>query len=599
MPGFSAAQIGDGDRDVFSRVHGASESAHQTEEEYIEQTTLARSTYPEYPLRVIESDRYIVGFEGCIYDRSPTNDELLSLADSVFSVRGTVPNTISEWVGSVDGDFILLFANRDDGQLAVLNDAFARLPIYYQCTEQGLVISRSIGVVRDYSRLIGAEAEIDPLGVAQSLLFRYTLGDRTVFERVKRLSPGSLLRTTGDGVEVNSTYQFDFSNKPYAGKSVRENAEELAESFSTACEQRSGSTDCDIVALSGGLDSRGVAAAHHRNGTPFVSATHTGTSKGDVEVAEKVADALDSSWILCNVSDSDVNRRKIIERKRGMSPVQRGSGVEFQERLVDVYGPSITTFSGDGGDKALPDQRSPATLRTDRDLIEGCGKIDVEDVASITRCSQKKIIKSVRDRIDSYPEPNLSDKRAHFMLRERGINWLGENEDTNRYFHWHVAPFYSRPFFERAMACPHEQKSNQKLQREFLKALSPIAVSIRDENTGYQPGAIRFRATRQAKGFIRERPYLRALAISLLGRKDETKDADEKLERSELQIASVIRSQLNEQSEIDEALSVPAIRRALRSKYAETPLYNLLTATSLTVRDIRGPKEIVDAAGAD
>jgi len=86
------------------------------------------------------------------------------------------------------------------------------------------------------------------------------------------------------------------------------------------------------------------------------------------------------------------------------------------------------------------------------------------------------IRRSVRDRLRLYPETDPASKYVHFLVYERGANFLFEGEDRNRFF-WSTTPFYSIDFFRYAMNCPPEQKTRYNLYRSFLTELAPAAAA--------------------------------------------------------------------------------------------------------------------------
>ena len=78
---------------------------------------------------------------------------------------------------------------------------------------------------------------------------------------------------------------------------------------------------------------------------------------------------------------------------------------------------------------------------------------------------------------------------------ERGIKWLFEGEDRNRFFFWSVAPYYGQFVFNYAMNVSDNLKSGHKLYNNFLANLSPELLKIKNAlwNVPADSSDIRFR----------------------------------------------------------------------------------------------------------
>src|SRR6185295_17601737 len=131
------------------------------------------------------------------------------------------------------------------------------------------------------------------------------------------------------------------------------------------------------------------------------------------------------------------------------------------------FGRGIVFFTGDGGDKVLPDLRS----RVDPGDADGAAEallrrhqiMPLEPVTAMTGISRVDIVLELRDRLNSYPEQQWIDRCVHFEIFERAFKWLFEGEDRNRGFVWSTAPFYAAPFFVAAMRYGSRHKAYRAL----------------------------------------------------------------------------------------------------------------------------------------
>ncbi|WP_254768142.1 hypothetical protein [Salinilacihabitans rarus] len=439
------------------------------------------TAYPEYPIRTFEADGVRVCFEGRLYDRpaDAVESEVIEVARRALA-DDPDPGPIRDWLLDVDGEFLLVACDVESGRLAVLNDALARLPTYYYRDEDAFVLSREIRYL-----LESIDVEFDRLGVAQCLLFGYTLGDRTIVEGVSRLRPATLLTVEPDSLAVTTTrlHTFDFDEHRHDDRSRTRNASELVSRFETACENRAGYADRDVISLSGGLDSRSVLAGYAAAGLSPVAATMESeeyVARSDVEIAERLAADFDVDWRTYHVGHpTGADLDTLVKTKNGHIGLMTSFILDFFRQLEAEFGPDVTYITGDGGDKALPDLTPVRSLSED-DLVDYVlaqnSLVDVERVAELTRLSEGEIRRSVREHVDAFPERTPAGKYVHFLVYGRAVNFLFEGEDRNRLFFWSVTPFYSLPFFRYAMNCPPEQKERYKLYRSFLGQLAPSAA---------------------------------------------------------------------------------------------------------------------------
>lgn len=464
-----------------SLLHTDRIASHVVEE--VDRLGVGYTAYPEYPITVFEGDGYWVCFEGRLYDRSAAEvrESMLDVGATMLETGGEQVD-LGEWLLSVDGEFLVLAWTKDGSRLSVCNDALARLPVYYHHDAESLVLSRELRYV-----LETVDVEFDRMGVAQCLLFGYSLGDRTIARNVRRLRPATQLTVEidDDGISADETthHTFSFDEPRHADRSRERNASELVSRFREACRNRANEYEHDVISLSGGLDSRSVLAAFHAEGLSPVAATMESPSyipASDVEVAEQLAGDVEVEWDTYHVDHPNgADLDTLVKTKNGQIGLVTSFILDFFRQLEDEYGTDSAYITGDGGDKVLPDL-TPARALDPDELVEYIltenSLIDVDRVSAVTGVPESEIRTTIREHVGGYPETSAAGSYVHFLLYERGMNWLFEGEDRNRLFFWSVTPFYSMPFFRYAMNCPPEQKARYKLYRTFLTQLSPGAA---------------------------------------------------------------------------------------------------------------------------
>ncbi|MPZ76516.1 MAG: hypothetical protein GEU77_08320 [Deltaproteobacteria bacterium] len=499
MPGFSFFCDFEGSLpDKQSRISGALDLImhHDGYEKRIllndRFSLLACTKYKHYPVIPFENERFLIHLEGKIYGKGKSliRDELNAVAQWLSDSACTSSKDVVQWLLNTDGDFVLFILDKRSNSIFFLNDALSRLPLYYSTTTNGFIVSREVQFIKE----VKIEATLDRMGIAQCLLFGYPLGTRTLLDKVHRLTPASVIRVDIDQAraEVTQLHYFNFEVKQDPVRAPEENAQELVRLFSMGCKSRAtdidglASTGKNILGLSGGFDSRSVAACLHNENIPFVAVTRLDPLKhsiSDAKMAEQLAEVLDLDWKLFYVkSPKGRDLLKLLKIKSGLNYLGMAFILPFFEQVRDSYGPDLSYFTGEGGNTIPRDLRPKPKLKTLDDavnhLLAHNQKLPVETVAALINLPKDDIIAEVRALLSGYPENNWSHKYVHFFVSEKSFKLTFEAEDRNRCYFWSVAPFFSTSFFKFGMECPDSQKEKFALYREFLINLSPIAASV-------------------------------------------------------------------------------------------------------------------------
>lgn len=488
-----------------------------------EETVVAHTGYDAYPTTVVETDGWTMLLEGYVYDRHDTDATLENVA--AWLDAGDT-DRLARWLDGRDGDFLITAVDQDAGETWVVNDMFGRLPTCRAEIGDTTVLTREIKVIRGLAAAInGAPIDADPLGLGQMLMFGYPLGPRTLFDLVEQLPPGSLLRIGDDDPTSLTEFRFDDYRNDY--RSITTNARFLTDLFLEACKRRAEVTDTVVVSLSGGLDSRAVIAGYEKAMSPAdghlvatTSAREDGANAEEVNVARAVAHALDVPWSPYFADRTEYHQNALLDMTQGMNSIGMSLGLDFAEQVADDH-PDATLVTGDGGDKAFPDLTPPRGIDSTDDLIETIVRthqhFTAEEVSALIDLEPSRLLTSIFERVESYPESTLEGAYTHFLVRERAINMLNHGEDRTRHYLWSTTPFYSPEFFAEAMACPPEQKAGTKLYREFLSMLSTAATEIDYVDFGAPITSPEYTLKEAVYSWLEAHPALKRRVVSLLG----------------------------------------------------------------------------------
>ncbi|RMF89447.1 MAG: hypothetical protein D6736_08365 [Nitrospinota bacterium] len=447
--------------------------------------------YREYPVDIWEDDELGLYLEGRIYDQQHAAffSTLRRLAGQLFAFHAEGRERLASWLREVDGEFVVLILHKLYHHVAIFNDVLGRLPLYYHRKGRLLIVARDLR----FMRIALGDIPFDGQAMTQHLLFGYPLGKRTLLEGVHRLGPARLITIDAhqEAIAIEKLEDFNFEIKA-GGDRREETVDTLVTLFIEGCRRRAGlHADNNIVSLSGGLDSRAVAAALSSGNVRWVGATFLDADKAaqrEVEVARHLAAILHSEWNLFSLPyPKGRDLLTLLRLKSGLNCLGMSFLLLFLSQVKAFYGPGERRlFTGDGGDKVLWDLRPAKPVKDLPSLVNyvlSRNKIfSLDEVAALTRIPAKEIRAAIAEHVLSYPERDWKQKYVHFLILERAFKWLFEGEDRNRCYLWSVAPFYATPFFRYAMHCPDTLKSRCALYRDFLVALSPQAAAVPNVN---------------------------------------------------------------------------------------------------------------------
>ena len=553
---------------------------------------IATTAYPSYPVRRVQTDGRVAVLDGELYD--VPDAEVPATLERVgrWAAAGD-DRALEQWLTAHDGDFVILTLP-ERGDATVVTDALGRLPTYRAEVAGATVVTREPKFVRELARRAGSPPTVDRLGVAQTLTFGYRLGSRTLFEGMERLPPAARLTLgSGDdgpsGGDAPSTVHVpDFGRKTHRSKSIEENATRLARTFERACRARADAGTTPVVSLSGGLDSRAVAAGLHAAGVPFVAATFAhadGGTDADVRAAREVSETLGVPWTPYRVAQRAANERRLLDEMQGTNSLAMGFVLDFLDWVAADYDDAVLV-TGDGGDKAFPTLAPPRSFDSLDDLaayvFDANAVFAPADAAAVARVDENRLRASVRERLASYPESSLRHRYVHFYVRERGVNWLNLGEDRNRRVCWSASPFYAYPFFADAMNCPDDQKARSRLYRRFVAELAPEVLDVTYADFGAPVASAEYAAKRATYDALSRYPRIKGRVLDLVAGGGGG-DSD---------VARQLRARIATSDAVAGTFDVDAIARVLDGgSVNDGGVYDLLTLTSL-VDDLHAGAEM-------
>jgi len=169
-----------------------------------------------------------------------------------------------------------------------------------------------------------------------------------------------------------------------------------------------------VLALSGGLDSRAVAAGLGSRGIDFSAMTYVdpdGVCGGDPPIAQRVAAVFHAEWRAVELCPPRGRHLlDVLALKRGMAWLHWAMLLQFLEAVREEYGAQVFLVTGDGGDKVLPGLR-PGRRFDDvraltRYLVAHNSVLGLNETAALTGISAEDILAEIDSLLVTYPEPS-------------------------------------------------------------------------------------------------------------------------------------------------------------------------------------------------
>lgn len=228
-----------------------------------------------------------------------------SLGELCAAREGEIPQAAAQ----LKGAYFVAVRCRETGNAYAFVDPGALYHAYYSLQLIGtafLELSRRENC--------GAE-DVDPAAVVEFFHFGGVFEDRTFFSQIKRIDPDVIIRCGAGG-------RTETLRKPITGIGAepQRTVESLLEDFVTAARN-----ECVSVDITGGADTRLLAAAFSYFGLPFEMATSGRRGYQDVEIGAKVAEVLGQRHYPTYHPAEDIDWDELFFRSNAMFDVTKNS----------------------------------------------------------------------------------------------------------------------------------------------------------------------------------------------------------------------------------------------------------------------------------
>lgn len=187
----------------------------------------------------------------------------------------------------VEGTCCGLTFDTSGHRLVGFTDKLGVRPLYWAHTGTVLFLASAQWVLESIDSV---PLEPDWLGAAETACFGFPLADRTLYRAIKTLPSGSALIVNGKAVETRQ--YFDWASLPLNPRQGTELVRQVSDAFDAAVQVRLGSQKHVLAFLSGGLDSRLIAARLRHAGAEVSTLNFSPEGTQDLLLGRSAADAL-------------------------------------------------------------------------------------------------------------------------------------------------------------------------------------------------------------------------------------------------------------------------------------------------------------------
>jgi asparagine synthase (glutamine-hydrolysing) len=287
--------------------------------------------------------RYSVLLDGEIYNLEELAERYRLQADA--PARGAAAGCADllatrglEIVELFNGAFALVVWDSREQQLHLIVDRHGARPLFYRQSQGSVVFATELkGVIAASA----GEARLDPVAVCEQLVYGVHFRGRTWLAGCERVQPAVIVTIGERGLSSRRYWRYEYD---YSGRTLDQ--ESYATGFAVlldrAVERRMRGTKRIGIFLSGGYDSRSVAASVRPHHLPIPAFTFGEPQSRDMQIAPALAQRLGLAHHALPPRKPYLfpNAAAIVWRTEGLLPFSTATSVQFHELMtqhVDIF----------------------------------------------------------------------------------------------------------------------------------------------------------------------------------------------------------------------------------------------------------------------
>jgi asparagine synthase (glutamine-hydrolysing) len=534
---------------------------------------------------------------------------LLGFNETVSSARCDEEHNVRdkiEQVKSNDGEYLCAVLEREEDVLHIVNDRFASRPLYFAERKSGILFSTNLTFLLT---LVDSPA-LDPLGWLQMASYSHTIGACTTFKDIRQLDPATHL--VGDRRGIRKKRYWQLQHEVENGLDADAVADSAFQAFREGGRARM-HNQSGIIALSGGLDSRLVAAVAPPSN--FLAFTFTDSASGEetseANVAAEVAQRLGLDHHVAPMPRSHISdvAEQIVRLTGGLTPVQHPAATIHFIQQMKRSGHGF--LAGGGPGDVLPGSYIPSAEYADLTRTEELVRNFAIGRKRFTRSELKQVFRrdvveawysdldrSVLESFEDIEGPTAAHRVTAWAMRVRQPSFTFASP-----IHAHpdvaeATPHLSYSYVDHLLRLPAEWLIDKRFYKYLIWQMLPELRDVRYANTGEKlseqfqlPKSMSTTSLRRygKKALAFPVRYLRRMKRRLVGQQpgfhDELFHGDQMLTES-------IRQKLHAYDSLSEVFDIPhaltfidRYQEGKRNRYTE--LYGTLATACYACKNIR------------
>ena len=388
----------------------------------------------------------------------------------------------SELPKKLDGQFAAVRMDFQDLQLEVLTDPLGMEQVYIHHHGPTVVVSNSVRLIEQTCGL----TDIDEIGASLFLSLGWVGGDRTLRESVHVLPGGYLHQWKFNESHTSVAYWSQTSLAQLSQHWEESRLNGLAHSFIATLRDLSNRFTPFGCDLTGGRDSRVLAAALIAGGIPATFNTGGSTESADVQIATKIAEAFHLPHHINNARELVTDRwnegvRRLIRQNDGMVNLWQVANSISQPQNVDNIPVWLWGIGGEiargfyySGQNLSPTSGDSQIVRT------FCSRLVRKNTELLKEETRQLALQSVSETCQGFLNDGFEPLQVPqaFYAFDRVRRWAGANSRKASPMCDMFTPFCTIPFIETAFTMSLHDQITGRLHNELISATEPSLLDF-------------------------------------------------------------------------------------------------------------------------
>ena len=425
---------------------------------------LSIQVHDNYPYTSFSiGDQYDITIEGLVYnfDQDTYIKKVISLLRS--------HTELADYIKILDGDFIIVVHDKKINQITTINDSFSRLPMYLWSDENDFILTRNISFITQQ-----IELKYSQIALAENLLFGFNFGNTTIWEDIERIPPNGIITIDIQKLKIEVKSYFDIGPID-GGGSIEDVIEEFVEVYDKSLETRLKKLKSPTISMSGGLDSRFVAAGISKSNTKVNSITfgrNDNSYNADLKYSQEIMKRLKMdkghrSYKLPTETKNDLE--ELNDLKQSLNALSMSFMMPYLRERRQLKEDVITGF---GGDTYLVGMHPLRNMFTTEQLcnyiIKSWALCSVKTAATIANITEKELKERILNHVKAFPYTSMNDNYTYYMIRHHAPNYAYEGEDRIRHFAWSTAPIYNPKLLRLGLSISQKKKKYGRFYKRLF-----------------------------------------------------------------------------------------------------------------------------------